>query len=263
MPLPEAKFCTMLSQIISALDFVHTRGVMHRDLKAGNVFLSKTGEVRVGDFGLARTVDYKVAHQGRQLRSKTTETVEEACVRMSCVGTDVYMAPEVAQGKPYNRTADVWSLGLLLLEMVTGKLIKERRKGQRWDSWISSYLKEVPDGYRCKQSLMKMLKSMLRTRPADRPSISQLMKLPLVTSHLQSEIASAAAGTQAKRIIRIRKRQPTSYSVPIRANHRARVASSPSLGKRKLEDKDSAPVVTARPKRARRAPRLCRPARVR
>ena len=74
--------------------------LLNRDLKSANVFLTSKGQVRVGDLGLAR---------------KTKRTA-----KLTKCGTDVYMAPEMIAGAPYGKKADVWSLGCILFEMMTG-----------------------------------------------------------------------------------------------------------------------------------------------
>jgi serine/threonine-protein kinase len=94
-----------------AVDYAHTRGVVHRDLKPANIMLGDFGEVYVLDWGLARLVDEKGA------------TAEEPHVRLSMpgafLGTPMYMAPEQMADPDVGTTADVYSLGLILFELLT------------------------------------------------------------------------------------------------------------------------------------------------
>eukprot|EP01138_Halocafeteria_seosinensis_P000585 gb/GECG01000600.1/.p1 GENE.gb/GECG01000600.1/~~gb/GECG01000600.1/.p1 ORF type:complete len:1074 (+),score=143.16 gb/GECG01000600.1/:1-3222(+) len=87
------------AQIADAVAHMHERRVMHRDLKPANIFLTRDGKVKVGDLGL-----------GRFLSEHTLEA-------FSKVGTPLYMSPEVLQGKGYEWSSDVWSLGCLLYEL--------------------------------------------------------------------------------------------------------------------------------------------------
>lgn len=78
---------------------VHDRKILHRDLKSQNVFLTKKGMVKLGDFGIARVLS------NTKSRAKTV------------VGTPYYLSPEIIESSPYNFKSDIWSLGVLLYEM--------------------------------------------------------------------------------------------------------------------------------------------------
>ena len=106
-PLPEDDVIRFGIQIADALAHAHERGVVHRDLKSANVMVTPSGRVKVLDFGLAKRLEASEA--------SLTETGAVA-------GTLAYMAPEVLQALPADGRSDVWALGVVLYEMVSGKL---------------------------------------------------------------------------------------------------------------------------------------------
>jgi len=101
-------------QIADALAHSHERGVVHRDLKGANVMVAAEGRVKVLDFGLAKRVI-----QGPEEPTRTLESITEAG---SVAGTLAYMAPEVLRGAASDARSDLWALGVMLYEAVTGAL---------------------------------------------------------------------------------------------------------------------------------------------
>src|SRR5918993_4187454 len=102
-------------QIADALDAAHAAGIVHRDIKPANVMLRRDGLVKVLDFGLAKLVP---AVTGKSARVDTqTPTSESGAL----IGTIDYMAPEQARGRAVDARADIWSLGVVLFEMVAGR----------------------------------------------------------------------------------------------------------------------------------------------
>lgn len=105
-PLEPKEAIALATQIAEGVGEAHRRGIVHRDIKSGNVMVTPSGRAVVLDFGLAQLA----AHNSRITKTGAT------------VGTAAYMSPEQAQGEPLDSRTDVWSLGVLLYEMLAGRL---------------------------------------------------------------------------------------------------------------------------------------------
>ena len=103
-------------QVASALVAAHETGIVHRDIKPENIMLRPDGYVKVLDFGIA-----KLAEQEVPLTTPRDEALLLVETNLgSILGTVRYMSPEQACGAPVDKTTDIWSLGVVLYEMVTG-----------------------------------------------------------------------------------------------------------------------------------------------
>jgi serine/threonine protein kinase len=103
-PLPELRVRAIAVQVLDALAAAHRHGVLHRDVKPSNVLLAPGGAVRVGDFGIAKT-----------------DLATDATTTGTVVGTLGYLAPERLHGEPATAASDVYSVGVLLYEALTGQ----------------------------------------------------------------------------------------------------------------------------------------------
>jgi Tol biopolymer transport system component len=117
-PLLLDEAVSIARQVAEALEAAHEKGIVHRDLKPGNVKVTPDGRVKVLDFGLAKAWSENGAVSDRSQALTLTGTGTAAGI---VVGTAAYMSPEQARGRPVDRRTDVWSFGVLLFEMLTGR----------------------------------------------------------------------------------------------------------------------------------------------
>jgi pimeloyl-ACP methyl ester carboxylesterase len=132
------------AEIADALDRAHRAGVVHRDLKPGNVMLSKSG-AKLMDFGLARENRpggvFSTTGPGHGPVSQSPTVITPLTAAGAFVGTSYYMAPEQLEGREADARGDLWSLGCVLYEMATGRRAYE---GSSPASLISSIMKDEP-----------------------------------------------------------------------------------------------------------------------
>ena len=143
-PLPTAEVLRLGTEIADALDRAHRAGVVHRDLKPGNVMLSKSG-AKLMDFGLAREGRmggvWSASGSGPGAISQSPTIASPLTAEGAFVGTSHYMAPEQLEGREADARADVWALGCVLYEMATGR---RAYVGSTPASLISSIMKDEP-----------------------------------------------------------------------------------------------------------------------
>lgn len=104
-PLSLEHALNWMKQLASGISFAHKRGVIHQDIKADNIFITNEGDLKIGDFGLARLLAGRVGAGNTKI-----------------MGTPAYMSPELARGEPQDHRSDIYSLGVLFFEMATGSL---------------------------------------------------------------------------------------------------------------------------------------------
>jgi eukaryotic-like serine/threonine-protein kinase len=163
-PLPLAQALEIAIQIAQALAAAHKQGIVHRDLKPGNVMLTKTG-AKLLDFGLARLV---ARGERPVIEGSTAAPTEPAPLtgHGTILGTLPYMAPEQLEGKPQDARTDLWALGLLIYEMLTGRRAFE---GLSQVSLIGAILEREPE-------------PLGRLRPLTPPSLERLVNRGLAKS---------------------------------------------------------------------------------
>uniref|UniRef100_H3G721 non-specific serine/threonine protein kinase n=1 Tax=Phytophthora ramorum TaxID=164328 RepID=H3G721_PHYRM len=169
-------------QVCLALKHLHDRKILHRDVKPANIFLTKSGVVKLGDLGVATVLSHTLA-----------------CAQTS-IGTPYYTAPEICLGKRYNAKADVWSLGCVLFEMVSFiHAFEGRSQRQLFDNIVRGVTPQLPacgSLSSIKRELQTLVDDMLHKEPRARPSVNQLIRRPLVLARIQSFLSARALASE-------------------------------------------------------------------
>jgi eukaryotic-like serine/threonine-protein kinase len=151
-PKSEAEGVRIALQIVSALEEAHRRGVIHRDLKPGNIMVTETGLAKLLDFGIAKVV--------ASWDAAATVTIDG-----TVMGTAGYMAPEQAEGKLLDERSDIFSLGAVLYEMLSGKRAFD---GDSTAEVISALLRDTPPPLSCHPDLERIVMRCLVKQPGRR-----------------------------------------------------------------------------------------------
>jgi len=174
--LPESQIVRWFTQASLALKHLHERHVLHRDLKSQNLFLTGSGRLRIGDFGIAKVLDSTAAF------AKTT------------IGTPYYLSPEICQERPYSWSSDVWAMGCILFEMAALRVPFDAANLKALVAKITrGPMPALPSRY--SSELARLCGDLLQREEKKRPSSSDVLKYSIV----QSEIRHMLKEEQARR----------------------------------------------------------------
>jgi serine/threonine protein kinase len=160
-PFPESQVIQWLRELCEGLQHIHTHHILHRDLKAQNIFLDGSDHVKIGDFGISKTLEHSndFAH--------------------TIVGSPFYLSPEICQGIPYNAATDVWSLGCVIYEVCTRS---PAFSGDNMGAIVMKIMQEkqppIPAVY--SRGLADLVDAMLNKSAKWRPALVDILNFPLL-----------------------------------------------------------------------------------
>ncbi|KAL8142701.1 hypothetical protein V2J09_015733 [Rumex salicifolius] len=190
--LPEEQVRAISKQLVRALHYLHSNRIIHRDMKPQNILIGAGSVVKLCDFGFARAMS------------------ANTFVLRSIKGTPLYMAPELVREQPYNHTADLWSLGVILYELFVGKPPFYTNSVYQLIRHIVRDPVEYPDNM--SQEFKSFLMGLLNKAPQQRLSWPALLEHPFVkgtTVDVEARELHAAMGCETTRQVGTAKNQPS------------------------------------------------------
>nr|XP_002128026.1 serine/threonine-protein kinase Nek4 [Ciona intestinalis] len=196
--LLEVQVVRWFIQICMALQYLHQKHILHRDLKTQNIFLTKAKMIKVGDLGIARVLE------------------GASDMATTLIGTPYYMSPELFSNKPYNHKSDVWALGCCVYEMTT---LKHAFNAKDMNSLVYKILKKkmpkMPAMY--SEPLCELIKIMLHQTAEKRPSVNRILRNPFIKKHIQLFLDESS-----------RSRRPTSGKSRVTSSRKTSTSSTSS-----------------------------------
>ena len=186
----ESEILDYFTQICLAIKHIHENKIIHRDLKSGNIFLMKNGLVKLGDFGIAKKFQ------------KTTDKAK------TFIGTPYYLSPEIIDGKPYDSKSDIWSLGVLLYEMMTFKMPFNANSLPMLSVKITRGQYTPPPTIYTKD-LRELVTKCLTIDPKIRPSIHEILRMPIIQNRIRSFLTEVQYNKEFNRTITKKYKEKT------------------------------------------------------
>ena len=161
----EDKILHWFVQIALGVHYMHTKNVLHRDLKTQNIFLLGNGRLVLGDLGISKVLE---------------GTMDFA---QTCIGTPYYMSPEIFKNKPYSYKSDVWALGCVLYELTT---LNHAFDANSLNGLAQKIIKGryPPIDARYSRYLRELIAHMLLPEPKQRPDLDEILKKPFIRKHI-------------------------------------------------------------------------------
>uniref|UniRef100_A0AAV1UK61 non-specific serine/threonine protein kinase n=1 Tax=Peronospora matthiolae TaxID=2874970 RepID=A0AAV1UK61_9STRA len=192
-PFPEPVIMSWFAQLVLAVAYIHGKNVLHRDLKAQNVFLTHKNVVKLGDFGISKAL-------------AGDDTANTAC------GTPESMSPEICRGEPYGKKSDIWSLGCILYEMI---MLRRPFEASTLPEIFSKICKgEFPSIFPSfSRELRLLVQLMLQQDASKRPSIEDICRFPFVQAPIQAFLSEHVSEFQEALELEAKLHQPSLYSM--------------------------------------------------
>lgn len=144
-------------QLCLAIKHIHDRKILHRDIKSQNIFLTSSGKVQLGDFGIAKVLN---------------STVQLA---HTCIGTPYYLSPEIVENMPYNNKSDIWSMGCVLYELTT---LKHAFEAGNMKNLVLKIIRGnyPPVSPQFSYDLRGLIAQLFKRNPRDRPNVNAILR---------------------------------------------------------------------------------------
>lgn len=164
-------------QIVRGLKALHDIKICHRDIKCANIFLTKSGEAKLGDMNVSK--------------------VAKAGMMMTVTGTPYYACPEIWKNMPYDNKGDIWSLGCVLYEMITNQPPFRANSMKELNTRVcSGKYEQISSKY--SPELKEVLKQCLQVQSSKRPSCEQILAMPGVQKHFTDSLDNIEARKDGK-----------------------------------------------------------------
>eukprot|EP00009_Paramoeba_aestuarina_P007356 CAMPEP_0201518238 /NCGR_PEP_ID=MMETSP0161_2-20130828/9141_1 /ASSEMBLY_ACC=CAM_ASM_000251 /TAXON_ID=180227 /ORGANISM="Neoparamoeba aestuarina, Strain SoJaBio B1-5/56/2" /LENGTH=473 /DNA_ID=CAMNT_0047915959 /DNA_START=226 /DNA_END=1644 /DNA_ORIENTATION=+ len=182
-----------MGPVLSGLSYLHSKNIIHRDIKAANILVTSSGEVKIGDFGISAQIS-----EGKSAKAKTI------------IGTPLFMAPEVIDGKKYTHNSDVWSLGITAIECAEGKPPRDELSALRaMYVIVHEPAPKLTDHEKWSQDFYNFVSCCLQKNPTRRPPAQTLEKDPWIE---KSSIGAKSVMSSLLQNLSSRKKTVTSSS---------------------------------------------------